>query len=201
MKYFSRITLTECVFILIFFFIFINNLICYNLFYFIIIILFIFLYLYLNLLFENMFFLKNYNPILNSKFIKFHIIFIILSYSSFIYSLIISLTYIFFILIFKKIFIIKILNYYIFFFSFINFSIGNIIGSFWAKISWGNFWNWDIKEVWSLILWFNSLILIHLNFLINNILINFLNLFNFIIILILFFFINFLYKNSFHIYL
>ncbi len=28
---------------------------------------------------------------------------------------------------------------------------GTIIGSFWANVSWGNYWNWDPKETWSLI--------------------------------------------------
>ena len=30
-------------------------------------------------------------------------------------------------------------------------SIGIIIGSVWANISWGQYWSWDPKETWALI--------------------------------------------------
>ena len=29
--------------------------------------------------------------------------------------------------------------------------IGIFVGAIWANISWGNYWSWDSKEVWSLI--------------------------------------------------
>ena len=30
-------------------------------------------------------------------------------------------------------------------------SLGIFIGALWANVSWGNYWNWDAKEVWALI--------------------------------------------------
>ncbi|WP_259289823.1 cytochrome c biogenesis protein CcsA [Candidatus Nasuia deltocephalinicola] len=86
-------------------------------------------------------------------------------------------------------------------FSFFFYTLGNILGSFWAKISWGSYWNWDIKELWSLILWFNFLITLHLSIIKFNFFLNILNIFNFILILFNFLLINFIYKESMHLYI
>ncbi|NIA06503.1 MAG: hypothetical protein GWP14_02510 [Actinobacteria bacterium] len=32
-------------------------------------------------------------------------------------------------------------------------SLGLILGSWWGKIAWGDYWNWDPKELWSLVSW------------------------------------------------
>jgi ABC-type transport system involved in cytochrome c biogenesis permease subunit len=32
-------------------------------------------------------------------------------------------------------------------------TLGLILGSYWAKYSWGDFWGWDPKELWSLVSW------------------------------------------------
>ncbi len=32
-------------------------------------------------------------------------------------------------------------------------TIGLLLGAFWGKIAWGDYWNWDPKEVWSLAGW------------------------------------------------
>lgn len=32
-------------------------------------------------------------------------------------------------------------------------TLGIVLGSFWAKIAWGDYWNWDPKEMWSLATW------------------------------------------------
>ena len=32
-------------------------------------------------------------------------------------------------------------------------TLGLILGSVWGKIAWGDYWNWDPKELWSLISW------------------------------------------------
>ncbi|HOP03863.1 MAG TPA: cytochrome c biogenesis protein CcsA [Tenuifilaceae bacterium] len=40
---------------------------------------------------------------------------------------------------------------------------GMLMGAFWAKIAWGNYWAWDPKETWALLTWFFYLILIHIH--------------------------------------
>ena len=40
-------------------------------------------------------------------------------------------------------------------------TIGIITGSIWAEYAWGSYWNWDPKEVWSLVTWIVYAILIH----------------------------------------
>ena len=32
-------------------------------------------------------------------------------------------------------------------------TLGLILGSFWGKLAWGDYWNWDPKELWSLASW------------------------------------------------
>jgi cytochrome c-type biogenesis protein CcsB len=32
-------------------------------------------------------------------------------------------------------------------------SLAIITGAIWAQIAWGNYWNWDIKETWALMVW------------------------------------------------
>lgn len=32
-------------------------------------------------------------------------------------------------------------------------TLGLLLGSWWGKIAWGNYWAWDPKELWSLITW------------------------------------------------
>jgi len=36
-----------------------------------------------------------------------------------------------------------------------------ITGALWAESAWGNYWDWDAREVWSLITWFIYAIVIH----------------------------------------
>ncbi|MDQ7787284.1 MAG: c-type cytochrome biogenesis protein CcsB [Thermodesulfovibrionales bacterium] len=36
-----------------------------------------------------------------------------------------------------------------------------ITGVFWAESAWGSYWNWDPREVWSLITWFIYAIILH----------------------------------------
>ncbi len=40
-------------------------------------------------------------------------------------------------------------------------TIAIITGSIWAQLAWGSYWNWDQKEIWSLITWIVYAILIH----------------------------------------
>jgi ABC-type transport system involved in cytochrome c biogenesis permease subunit len=32
-------------------------------------------------------------------------------------------------------------------------TLGLLLGAVWGKIAWGDYWNWDPKELWSLISW------------------------------------------------
>lgn len=32
-------------------------------------------------------------------------------------------------------------------------TLGLILGSYWGKLAWGNYWNWDPKELWALASW------------------------------------------------
>jgi cytochrome c-type biogenesis protein CcsB len=36
-----------------------------------------------------------------------------------------------------------------------------ITGALWAESAWGSYWNWDTREVWSLITWFIYAIILH----------------------------------------
>lgn len=40
-------------------------------------------------------------------------------------------------------------------------TIAIITGSIWAESAWGNYWSWDPKETWSLILWLVTAAMIH----------------------------------------
>lgn len=48
--------------------------------------------------------------------------------------------------------------------GFIFLSIGIVTGSLWAYQAWGNYWQWDPKETWSLVTWFIYLVQIHQRF-------------------------------------
>ena len=37
--------------------------------------------------------------------------------------------------------------------GFLLLSLGLILGSWWGKIAWGDYWNWDPKGLWSLVSW------------------------------------------------
>ena len=32
-------------------------------------------------------------------------------------------------------------------------TLGLILGSYWGKLAWGDYWGWDPKELWSLASW------------------------------------------------
>jgi len=38
-------------------------------------------------------------------------------------------------------------------FGFSLLTLGLILGSWWGKLAWGDFWHWDPKELWSLVSW------------------------------------------------
>ncbi len=43
-------------------------------------------------------------------------------------------------------------------------SLGLILGSWWGKIAWGDYWNWDPKELWSLVSWLAYLGYLHFRY-------------------------------------
>jgi ABC-type transport system involved in cytochrome c biogenesis permease subunit len=44
-------------------------------------------------------------------------------------------------------------------------TLGLILGSIWAKIAWGDYWNWDPKELWSFVSWLVYLGYLHFRYL------------------------------------
>jgi len=38
--------------------------------------------------------------------------------------------------------------------GFVLLTLGLLLGSFWGKVCWGHYWQWDPKEMWSLATWF-----------------------------------------------
>ncbi len=40
-------------------------------------------------------------------------------------------------------------------------TLGLILGSIWGKLAWGDYWNWDPKELWSLATWLVYLLYFH----------------------------------------
>lgn len=50
-------------------------------------------------------------------------------------------------------------------FGFVLISFGLLIGAWWAKQAWGDWWSWDPKENWSLVTWLVYVLYFHLRFL------------------------------------
>ena len=46
--------------------------------------------------------------------------------------------------------------------------IGLLFGALWAKEAWGNFWSWDLKEIWAGIAWIAFLMVLHFNYVYKN---------------------------------
>jgi cytochrome c-type biogenesis protein CcsB len=53
------------------------------------------------------------------------------------------------------------INYRLITFGFPLLTLAIITGALWAESAWGNYWNWDAREVWSLITWFIYAIVLH----------------------------------------
>ena len=47
-------------------------------------------------------------------------------------------------------------------------TLGLILGSIWGKIAWGDYWNWDPKELWSLASWLILLAYLHVRVILRN---------------------------------
>jgi ABC-type transport system involved in cytochrome c biogenesis permease subunit len=43
--------------------------------------------------------------------------------------------------------------YHLICFGFPFLTFGLLLGSWWGKLAWGDYWNWDPKELWSLVTW------------------------------------------------
>jgi len=50
-------------------------------------------------------------------------------------------------------------------FGFVLLTAGLLMGAFWAKSAWGDYWVWDPKETWSLVSWMIFVIVLHLRYL------------------------------------
>jgi len=44
-------------------------------------------------------------------------------------------------------------------------TLGLVLGAVWGKLAWGDFWNWDPKELWSLVSWLVFLAYLHWRYL------------------------------------
>jgi cytochrome c-type biogenesis protein CcsB len=53
------------------------------------------------------------------------------------------------------------INYKLITFGFPLLTLAIITGALWAQSAWGSYWNWDPREVWSLITWFIYAIVLH----------------------------------------
>lgn len=53
------------------------------------------------------------------------------------------------------------INYRLITFGFPLLTLAIITGALWAESAWGSYWNWDAREVWSLITWFIYAIVLH----------------------------------------
>lgn len=53
------------------------------------------------------------------------------------------------------------INYRLITFGFPMLTLAIITGALWAESAWGSYWNWDPREVWSLITWFIYAIILH----------------------------------------
>ncbi|MBW2260504.1 MAG: c-type cytochrome biogenesis protein CcsB [Deltaproteobacteria bacterium] len=49
-------------------------------------------------------------------------------------------------------------------FGFVLLTTGLLMGAFWAKAAWGDYWVWDPKETWSLVTWLVYAAYLHLRF-------------------------------------
>jgi ABC-type transport system involved in cytochrome c biogenesis permease subunit len=43
-------------------------------------------------------------------------------------------------------------------------TLGLVLGAVWGKIAWGDYWNWDPKELWSLVSWLIFVFYFHFRF-------------------------------------
>ncbi|MHC4132634.1 MAG: cytochrome c biogenesis protein CcsA [Planctomycetota bacterium] len=48
--------------------------------------------------------------------------------------------------------------------GFVFLTMGLLLGSYWGKLAWGDYWSWDPKEMWSLVTWLVYLIYFHFRY-------------------------------------
>ncbi len=83
-------------------------------------------------------------PVLQSYWLLIHVSIVLLSYAFFLVAFMLGV----FSIILKKDF-----NLYIFnLIGFLLLSLGTFLGAVWASESWGDYWSFDVKEAWSLVL-------------------------------------------------
>jgi cytochrome c-type biogenesis protein CcsB len=115
-------------------------------------------------------------PILQSPWLLIHTLFCFFSYSAFVQSFGLGFMYLlqerqlkaktanqlYFRL--PPLNILDIIGYNMMRFGFVFLTLGLISGSIWAKDTWGAYWNWDPKEVWTLITWLIYASILHARF-------------------------------------
>lgn len=47
-------------------------------------------------------------------------------------------------------------------FGIVTLTFGLVMGAWWGKVAWGDYWSWDPKENWALISWFAYMIYLHM---------------------------------------
>lgn len=47
-------------------------------------------------------------------------------------------------------------------------TLGLILGSYWGKLAWGDYWGWDPKELWSLVSWLVFVAYFHFRYMFGN---------------------------------
>ena len=43
-------------------------------------------------------------------------------------------------------------------------TLGLLLGAVWGKMAWGDYWNWDPKELWSLVSWLLYVAYLHFRY-------------------------------------
>ena len=101
-------------------------------------------------------------PALRSNWLTIHVSFMFISYAAFTISFLTAIMQ----LVFKdkKDIDFNIISYKNILFGFPFLTLGILTGAVWADYAWGSYWQWDPKEVWSLITWLYYAVYLHLRF-------------------------------------
>jgi ABC-type transport system involved in cytochrome c biogenesis permease subunit len=98
------------------------------------------------------------NPMLNSQYFAYHILFAFLGYGVYISGLALSIASIFD----KQVRENKIIPLKLAYAGLILLGAAILIGAIWADNSWGIYWSWDPKESWALVTWMLIMLYVHI---------------------------------------